>query len=108
MGRRPELKSDEFFGETLLVIEVISLLLLKPLKQVMQLLAARPGNNGALHRCVASPPLHLLPYLPSADGLRDSVSLDSRYAPCPIWALLYWLRVLADAVDGARTAHQYG
>jgi len=42
MGRRPELKSDEFFGETLLVIDVISLLLLKPLKQVMQLLAARP------------------------------------------------------------------
>ena len=53
MGRRPELKSDEFFGETLLVIEVISLLLLKPLKQVMQLLAARPAMTGSWRRVVS-------------------------------------------------------
>ena len=44
MGRCPELKSDEFCDANviLIVIEIISHLCLKPLKQVVQLLAARP------------------------------------------------------------------
>ena len=42
VGRRPELKSDEFCGVTTLVNQLMSLLCLKPPKQVVQLLAARP------------------------------------------------------------------
>ena len=42
MGRRPELKSDEFRISTEGDTELNSLLCLKPPKQVVQLLAARP------------------------------------------------------------------
>ena len=42
VGRRPELKSDEFCDANVKVIEIVSHLRLKPQKQVVQLLAARP------------------------------------------------------------------
>ena len=48
MGRRPELKSDEFCGVTTLVNQLMSLLCLKPPKQVVQLLAARPISSHIL------------------------------------------------------------
>ena len=47
VGRRPKHESDEFFGVTIQVEEIISLLCLKPPKQVVQLLAARPGIDVA-------------------------------------------------------------
>ena len=43
MGRRPELKSAELCDANVTVIEITSIFCLKPLKQVVQLLAARPG-----------------------------------------------------------------
>jgi hypothetical protein len=49
VGRRPELKSDETCDANVIVIEITSHLCLKPLKQVVQLLAARPLS------CFASP-----------------------------------------------------
>ena len=42
MGRRPELKSDEKSDTSMLVHQITSHLSLKPLKQVVQSLAARP------------------------------------------------------------------
>ena len=42
MGRRPELKSDETCDANVIVIEITFHLCLKPLKQVVQVLAARP------------------------------------------------------------------
>ena len=42
MGRRPELKSAELCDANVTVIEITSFFCLKPLKQVVQLLAARP------------------------------------------------------------------
>ena len=42
MGRRPELKSAELCDANVTVIEITSIFCLKPLKQVVQLLAARP------------------------------------------------------------------
>ena len=47
MGRRPELKSDEFCDANVKVIEIVSHLRLKPQKQVVQLLAARPAGPAA-------------------------------------------------------------
>ena len=42
MGLRPEHESDELFGVNIRLHDIVSLLCLKPLKQVVQLLAARP------------------------------------------------------------------
>ena len=45
VGRRPELKSDEFCDANVTVVQIIAHLCLKPLKQVVQLLAARPRRD---------------------------------------------------------------
>ena len=47
VGRRPKLKSDEFLLPIIVVIELTSLLCLKPPKKVLQSLAARPFVSGA-------------------------------------------------------------
>ena len=53
VGRRPKHESDEFFGVTIQVEEIISILCLKPPKQVVQLLAARP--HGAVWTSCCKP-----------------------------------------------------
>ena len=49
VGRRPKLKSDEFLLPIIEVIELTSLLCLKPPKKVLQLLAARPPSGVVSH-----------------------------------------------------------
>ena len=48
VGRRPKLKSDEFSDFTKQVGEIFSLSCLKPPKQVLQLLAARPYGGSSV------------------------------------------------------------
>jgi len=45
MGRRPMLKSEEIFGVPIQIIELKSLLCLKPLKEVVQLLGILPNTR---------------------------------------------------------------
>ena len=49
MGRRPNLKSEAFSISTILCVEIIANLCLKPLKKVLHYSGARPSGGGCTH-----------------------------------------------------------
>ena len=67
VGRRPKLKSDEFLLPIIVVIELTSLLCLKPPKKVLQLLAARPARS--LGMLITTQGRHAAPPTPTLAGL---------------------------------------
>ena len=78
MGRRPELKSAELCDANVTVIEITSIFCLKPLKQVGQLLAARPIwmiNKSRAFRPASPAPNNAQSYIPT--GTCPSGTLES-------------------------------
>ena len=77
MGRRPELKSAELCDANVTVIEITSIFCLKPLKQVVQLLAARPHRR---FRAAGLAQGHVFMVVCRPQALKRSASITLEYS----------------------------